>query len=278
MKKLLLFLWLFIVLTGLTIVSQPAMAKDDCANLAKHKLDNVTITSAVFMNDPEGFTLPQTPGMFGTPPGLKTTAQFCRVTGFIEPVKGSHIRFEVWMPPADKWNERYFGVGNPAFEGAIKYQGLMKGVEEGYATASTDTGHQHPGHEWALGHPERLIDWTHRAVHETTVAAKSIVKAYYGKPQKYAYWDNCHNGGRQGLTEAQLYLSPIVLHNLGNQQTGACVEPEFLWDTHFNLGPFDIFIENFPRQFLTGCQKMTGVKKAVIYGPVKEFCGFNQGR
>ena len=22
---------------------------------------------------------------------------------------------------------------------------------------------------------------------------------------RYAYWDNCHNGGRQGLTEAQLY-------------------------------------------------------------------------
>jgi feruloyl esterase len=78
-------------------------------------------------------------------------------------------------------------------------------VEKGYATASTDTGHEDPGHKWALGQPERLIDWTHRAVHETTIVAKKLVNAFYGKPQKYAYWDNCHNGGRQGLTEAQLY-------------------------------------------------------------------------
>ncbi|MFC1838987.1 tannase/feruloyl esterase family alpha/beta hydrolase [Thermodesulfobacteriota bacterium] len=195
----------FLIFVSMIGIAQPLTARESCEDLALEKLSGVTITSAVFMDDPEGFTLPQTPGMFGTSSGLKTTAQFCRVTGFIEPVKGSHIRFEVWMPPADKWNNRYFGVGNPAFEGAIKYQGLQKAVEEGYATASTDTGHQHPGHEWATGHPERLVDWVHRSVHETTVAAKSIIKAYYGKPQKYAYWDNCHNGGRQGLTAAQRY-------------------------------------------------------------------------
>jgi feruloyl esterase len=158
MKPTHLFLWLFIASTGPAIVAAPVLAQDNCANIAKQKLDNVTITSAVFINDPGGFMLPQTPGMFGTPPGLKTTAQFCRVTGFIEPVRNSHIGFEVWLPPADKWNNRYFGVGNPAFEGAIKYQGLKKAVEEGYATASTDTGHQDPGHEWALGQPERLVD------------------------------------------------------------------------------------------------------------------------
>ena len=123
MKTQHLFLWLFVALICSTCAGtrnyQAELAPDDCANLAKQKLENVTITSAVFMNDPEGFTLPQTPGMFGTPPELKTTAQFCRVTGFIEPVKNSHIRFEVWLPPEDKWNDRYFGVGNPAFEGAI---------------------------------------------------------------------------------------------------------------------------------------------------------------
>jgi hypothetical protein len=86
MKALRLFLWLFVALINLAIVAAPVSAQDDCANLAKQKLDKVTITSAVFMNDPQGFTLPQTPGMFGTPAGQKTTAQFCRITGFIEPV------------------------------------------------------------------------------------------------------------------------------------------------------------------------------------------------
>jgi feruloyl esterase len=205
MKAPFLSLWLLLTLTVLAIASSPAAEQDSCASLANQKLDKVTIDSAVFVNEPQGFPLPQTPGMFGTPAGMKTTAQFCRIVGFIEPVQNSHIGFEVWLPPAEKWNNRYFGVGNPAFEGAIKYQGLAGAVEKGYATASTDTGHQDPGHKWGMGQPEKLIDWTHRAVHETTVVAKQFIKAYYGKPQKYAYWDNCHNGGRQGLTEAQLY-------------------------------------------------------------------------
>ena len=194
-------LWLLPALIIMASVYALAADQESCVKLANQKLDKVTITSAVFMNDPQGFALPQTPGMFGTPPGQKTTAQFCRVVGYIEPVKNSHIGFEVWLPPAEKWNNRYFGVGNPAFEGAIKYQGLKLAVEKGYATASTDTGHEDPGHKWATGQPERLIDWAHRAVHETTVVAKELIKAFYGRAQKYAYWDSCHNGGRHGLTK-----------------------------------------------------------------------------
>ena len=35
------------------------------------------------------------------------------------------------MPPAAKWNNRFFVVGNPAFEGAIKYQGLAGALKKG---------------------------------------------------------------------------------------------------------------------------------------------------
>jgi feruloyl esterase len=206
MKTRIISSWLILALAVLAIMAVSAAAQDNnCVNLAKQKYDKVTITSAVFMNDPLGFLPPKTPGVFGTPAGIKVTAQFCRVVGYIEPVPKSHINFEVWLPPADKWNSRYYAVGNPAFEGAIKYQGLAKAIEKGYATASTDTGHDDPGHKWGMGQPERLVDWVHRAVHETTIVAKNLIKEYYGKPQSYAYWDSCHNGGRQGLTEAQLY-------------------------------------------------------------------------
>lgn len=270
---------IFVFLAGFP---QPVEARESCEDLASKKLPGVTITSAAFMDDPEGFTLPETPGMFGTPPGLKTTAQFCRVTGFIEPVKGSHIRFEVWMPPEDKWNERYFGVGNPAFEGAIKYQGLQKALEEGYATASTDTGHDHPGHEWAMGHPERLVDWVHRAVHETTVAAKNIIKTYYGRPQKYAYWDNCHNGGRQGLVEAQRYpddFDGIVAgdpaFHLTHLQTGS----EYLsWvnlkdgvDSPSYLPP--VKTAAMHRAVMDACDTLDGVKDNAIEDPTR--CKFD---
>jgi hypothetical protein len=71
MKTLSISLWLLPVLISLTIISAPAAEQESCANLANQKLDKVTITSAVFMNDPQGFALPQTPGMFGTPPGTE---------------------------------------------------------------------------------------------------------------------------------------------------------------------------------------------------------------
>ena len=67
-----------------------ASDQESCVKLANRKLDKVTITSAVYINDPQGFALPATPGMFGTPRTEKLSAQFCRVTGYVEPVKLAH--------------------------------------------------------------------------------------------------------------------------------------------------------------------------------------------
>ena len=78
----------------------------------------------------------------------------------------------------------------------------------GYATASTDTGHT--GGDPATfvpGHPEKVIDFSYRAVHEMTVAAKAIIQARYGNNPKYSYWNGCSTGGRQALTEAQRYAA-----------------------------------------------------------------------
>lgn len=283
MKKASFFsLWFLLTLTCQAIASSPAAEQDNCLSLRNQKLDNVTITSAAFLNDPQGFTLPDTPGMFGTPKGMKTMAQFCRVVGFIEPAKNSHISFEVWLPPVEKWNNRYFGVGNPAFEGAIKYQGLKDAIEKGYATASTDTGHQDPGHQWALGHPERLIDWTHRAVHETTVLAKQLIKAFYGKPQKYSYWDSCHNGGRQGLTEAQLYpgdFDGIIAGDPAYYLTHLQAGSEYLSWSNLKGGtaaPGYIPPAKYPalhRAVLDACDAKDGVKDDAIEDPTR--CHFD---
>ena len=47
----------------------------------------------------------------------------------------------------------------------------------GYAVASTDTGHEGKGDDgsYALGHPEKIIDFGYRAVHEMVVKSKAIV-------------------------------------------------------------------------------------------------------
>jgi hypothetical protein len=78
----------------------------------------------------------------------------------------------------------------------------------GFATASTDTGHgpDPDGNAmWAVGHPEKVIDFGYRAVHEMTVKSKAAVKAFYGSDPKYSYWNGCSEGGRQGMGEAERY-------------------------------------------------------------------------
>ncbi len=234
------------------------------------------------MDNPLGFLPPKTPGMFGTPSGLKVSAPFCRVIGYIEPVKDSHIGFEVWLPPADAWNDRFLMTGNPAFEGAIKYAGLASSLERGYATASTDTGHRAPGHKWAMGHPERLVDWTHRAVHETTVVAKHLIEAFYGRQPDYSYFDGCHNGGRQGLVEAQRYpedydgiLSGDPAFHLTYLQTGS----EYLSWVALKDGvdtPGYIPPRKYPalnRAVLDACDELDGVKDDAIEDPTR--CNFD---
>src|SRR5207244_1013476 len=56
-----------------------------------------------------------------------------------------------------------------------------------------------------LGHPERVIDFRYRAIHEMTVAGKAIAAAFYGRPAQHAYFHGCSNGGRQALMEAQRF-------------------------------------------------------------------------
>ena len=59
--------------------------------------------------------------------------------------------------------------------------------------------------ELRFGHPEKLIDYSHRAVHEMTVKSKAIIEAFYGKKSQHAYWSGCSAGGQQGLAAAQRF-------------------------------------------------------------------------
>ena len=138
--------------------------------------------------------------------GKHNLPAFCRVAGSIKPSSDSDIRFEVWLPAAN-WNGKFQGVGNGGFAGDIDIDGLADAVRHNYATASTDTGHQAGGTDaqWALHHPEKIVDFGYRAIHETAVTAKLIVKQFYGEDPRWSYFNSCSNGGRQALMEAQRY-------------------------------------------------------------------------
>lgn len=134
---------------------------------------------------------------------VRVAQPFCRVQGRIE----KEIEFEVWLPTEAEWNRKHLGVGNGGYAGFINYSGLAHGLHRGYATSSTNTGHTGGPADgsWALGHPQRILDYGHRAQHLTALAAKQIIAAYYRTPPRHAYFMGCSNGGQQGLTAAQRY-------------------------------------------------------------------------
>jgi feruloyl esterase len=111
--------------------------------------------------------------------------------------------------PAQEWNGKFLGVGNGGWAGTISYPAMADALGRRYAVASTDTGHSGNGGDasFALGHPEKLIDFGYRAVHEMTAAAKAFVAAFYDAAPRFSYWNGCSTGGKQGLTEAQRFPS-----------------------------------------------------------------------
>ncbi len=129
---------------------------------------------------------------------------FCEVHGVLKPTAVSQINFEVWLPESG-WNGKLEGVGNGGLAGTISYPAMGTALRNGFATASTDTGHTAAEPKEWLENRERLIDYSYRGLHLTTEAAKAIVKAYYSQAPKYSYYLGCSTGGKQGLMEAQRY-------------------------------------------------------------------------
>ncbi len=108
--------------------------------------------------------------------------------------------------PSTSWNQRLQGVGNGGFAGTISYQAMAPALAEGYATASTDTGHSASDSENAwISNPTQLEMWGRTSIHLMTLRTKEILAAHYGVGPKYSYFVGGSTGGRQGMIEAQDY-------------------------------------------------------------------------
>jgi feruloyl esterase len=129
---------------------------------------------------------------------------YCRVWLKIAPSPDSDIRSEIWLPVSG-WNGKFLQVGNGAWGGSIQYAALGDALRRGYAAASTDTGHTGTDASFAMGHPEKLIDFGYRSVHETAAQGKAIVAALYGAAPRLSYFNGCSGGGRMSFMEAQRF-------------------------------------------------------------------------
>ena len=134
------------------------------------------------------------------------TPSFCRIHGIAKPSTDSEIHFEVWMPESN-WTGRYYQLGNGGFSGAIHYAEMVPLLQSGNAVAMTDDGNQSKGlhARWALNHPQKIVDWGHRALKVTSDHSKALIKAFYGSEPNHSYFSGCSTGGRQALVAAQRY-------------------------------------------------------------------------
>src|SRR5262245_38071159 len=131
--------------------------------------------------------------------------QHCRVKLTLKPTADSNIYSELWLP-TDNWNGKLLVVGNGGFAGSIQGYGDMQvALRLGYATAATDTGHNvndGPNGMFALGHPEKIVDFAYRALHDTTVESKRLIKQMYSRNVQLSYYKGCSTGGRMGIMAA----------------------------------------------------------------------------
>lgn len=137
---------------------------------------------------------------------------YCRVEGFVD----TEIAFELRLP--DPWNEKFLFLGSGGLAGvdpAEQFGGAAGNLQSGYAVVASDTGHRgemtgdltSPVYDasWAYANTERQINWAHRSTHVVAEAAKAIIEAHYGQPQRFSYFSGCSGGGRQAAMVAQRY-------------------------------------------------------------------------
>jgi feruloyl esterase len=247
-----------------------------CNDLMGRTLDHATVKSAEVIG---GGVFTPTTGNRKSYSGLPS---FCRVRGVSTPVSGSEIGFEVWLPRSESWTRRLHMVGNGAYSSNIYYAQMVARIRVGDVAVGTDTGHQGGDLTFAIDHPERIVDFSHRAVHESVLAAKQVTQIYFGAAPAHSYFSGCSTGGYQALMVAQRHpedFDGIIAGDPGNNRSN--LNLAFLWnflsnhphgDNEHPIVPNEkLLLIN--RAIVASCDRMDGVEDGVINDPRR--CHFN---
>ena len=119
------------LIAGPSLVAGPALA-DTCTDLTKLTPPDATITTATL--ETGAFESPKD----GIGMTTKVAETFCRVTGVARSEPTSSIGFELWLPPADKWNGRMLASGGLGTSGAVIYPAMNDALAPKGARRSTE--------------------------------------------------------------------------------------------------------------------------------------------
>jgi Tannase and feruloyl esterase len=241
-----------------------------CTNLSSLQLSNATVTLSQVVRT----------GKFTPPRGreISDLPGFCRVALTIRPSSDSDIKAETWLPLSG-WNGKFQEVGNGAWGGSIQYAAMAEGLKRGYAMASTDTGHTGTDASFAVGHPEKMIDFAYRSIHETALQSKAVIAALYHAAPRLSYFSGCSGGGRQAFSEVQRYpqdFDGVIAGAPGYDRTNQSFQLVAIAQaTHKDKASW-IPPEKYPvlhQAALNACDALDGVKDGLISEPMR--CHFD---
>jgi feruloyl esterase len=192
--------------------------------------------------------------------------QYCKVDGHVA-VPGNEVTFRLGLPTS--WNGKYYFVGVGGLGGSIG--NLNAGLTRGYASASTDTGHDANDPTWGANRAKE-IDYGHRGTHVTAVAGKELTAAFFGKAPDHAYFNGCSNGGRQALMEVQRYPTDFDGIIAGDPATGTPMQVgRALVFQRMLLNPENYLpiakVEILSKATLAECDAKDGLKDGLISDP-----------
>lgn len=210
-------------------------------------------------------------------------APYCRVTATIDPA----VRIEVRLP-LKTWTQRYLQTGCGGLCGNLNINvnpGQALGCEPvtngEIALASTDMGHANAAGRgngdpvWAEQNPQTAVDFAYRAQHVTALAAKALIKRFYGHEPVYSYFNGCSDGGREALMEAQRYPEDFNGIAAGAPAMNFITQNTFYhgWNAYVNTGADGQAILTaaklllLHRAALAACDETDGAKDGVISNP-----------
>jgi feruloyl esterase len=253
-------------------VTPRSLTASSCAAVSSLQLPKTKITSATAV--PAGnFAPPQ-----GSAAAFGDLPAFCRIVLTLKPSSDSDIKSEVWLPLIG-WNGKFQEAGNGAWGGSVQYGPLADALRRGYAAASTDTGHTGTDASFAVGHPEKLLDFGYRAIHETALKSKAIINWAYHVSPDLSYFDGCSGGGRQGFMEAQRFpedFDAILAGAPGYDRTNQSFQLVAVAQaTHADKASY-IPKEKLPalhKAALYACDALDGVADGLISDPLR--CQFD---
>src|SRR5579871_2312644 len=261
-----------IILSGavltMAVLGQGVAAAASCESLTSLSGPKANITAAESVA--AGAFVPPA-GRGGAAAAYKNLPAFCRVEATLKPTTDSDIKMEIWMP-ATGWNGRFEGAGSGGMGGEIPTNLIAAALRKGFASAGSDAGHEGAGSDYAPTHPERVIDFGYRAIHEMTAEAKKVISAFYGKGPSFSYMDGC-GGGAQNV-ESEMQRFPNDYDGLSitgfSYNTHHKQEQMWIWEAAHKDEASNIPPDKFKvlhAAVLQKCDALDGVRDGVIEDP-----------